>query len=359
MASSAFVSEWSNQKNLESVLDKFQTVWINTKSHLAEYISKNISKNCSLVQTMDFEFNISTPLSVFLPTVNGDGLVTYAMIHCLCRLHNELIEFYYKSNRLQSEAIDAKLMENKFYNIWFEHDNDLLRIAQCNATYDSTTCKCRLDIDNITDQIVDKYLNNKQPVDLKTIATFEYSDEIIDDSLFKKLRHTIRQETLDVAVQTTIFNEFSTISSIAEAVNILRIMINYIKTIQPHSSKNLGQFMQMIFIESNESSGSDQHAAHTAQLLLGPTVASNCLIRHIESLWHLLMMKKAFLYTINGLPVFENLHQNFKESSTVDLLTVTPSPTLTLSLALVLYQLIEYHSKEVYDNESHPTWKMK
>jgi hypothetical protein len=40
-----------------------------------------------------FEFNLDTKLSYFLPTLSGDGLMAYALIHYLARIQNDMLEF--------------------------------------------------------------------------------------------------------------------------------------------------------------------------------------------------------------------------------------------------------------------------
>ena len=339
-----FSKEWTEQ-SVERVLESFQRVWMYSKQFLNNYINSNISSGLALKVTNNFEFSLDTKLSFFLPTLNGDGLLCYSMMHYLSKLHNEMLDFYHKIKRVTSESIDVSLFENKEHVITFEENSDLLRIIHYNFTYDSKAYKCIFNYENITNQIVERYLQTKQLIDMKTLPLFEYSDEINDQTLLTKLNQVIKQDLIDLIIQSNIFNEFKTINQTAEMLNILKIVINYAKTTMPSPNMNLSDYMRKIYIDSA------LNTSATSDLAQSLTIVGACQMNHLKHLWTLLKMKKAFLYTMNNLDPFESLNNKLKDSSAgseLELL-VSPSPTQILSLAFVIYQLIEHYCRN--DNE--------
>jgi hypothetical protein len=127
-----------------------------------------------------------------------------------------------------------------------------------------------------------------------------------------------------------IFNEYKTINQTAEALNVIKILINYVKTTLPKGETNINEFMRKIYIAKNSESNS-----------LTANITDNCQLNHLKNLWFLLMMRKAYLFSINNLDPFESLNENFKQHQSDIDLSITPSPTLTLSLGFIIFQMIE------------------
>jgi hypothetical protein len=178
------------------------------------------------------------------------------------------------------------------------------------------------------------------------MPVFEYSDEMYESDWFVKLGKVVKQEKLDLIVQASIFKEFKTINQTAETLNVLKVIMNYAKTTLPDADTNLSDYMQTIYIESASSDAMKESATLT------PTIVDNCQLRHLKHLWLILMSRKAFLYAVNTLDPFENLSDKFKKIGNSSELQTSLSPTVTLSLAIVVFQLIEFYSKEQTDEET-------
>lgn len=58
------------------------------------------------------------------------------------------------------------------------------------------------------------------------------------------------KETIELNVQASLFNEFGTIAEIGEALNVLKVVINYARTTSANSDESLGDFIKKIYVES-------------------------------------------------------------------------------------------------------------
>lgn len=93
-------SDWFQKEN-QNIVRRFQEVWQSSKLDLAEYIRENIKVAESSVFDLSFEFNLDTNLSLFLPSLHGDGLIVYSIIHYLSSIQNEMLLFYYKKKSVE------------------------------------------------------------------------------------------------------------------------------------------------------------------------------------------------------------------------------------------------------------------
>lgn len=100
LASNDFNKQLSNEKIVKSI-ELLQHIWLHLKGELTKYTRDYIqSVNFFLVDS-NFEFNLDTKLSCFLPTLYGDGMTIYAIIHLLCAAHNDMLELYYSKYSIQ------------------------------------------------------------------------------------------------------------------------------------------------------------------------------------------------------------------------------------------------------------------
>ncbi len=87
---------------IENAVECFQNVWLRVKNELLNYILKEIK----VIQTYsssdnDFSFSMDSKLSSFLPAIHGNGMNTYAMLHYLSSIHNEILFVYYNKKSIE------------------------------------------------------------------------------------------------------------------------------------------------------------------------------------------------------------------------------------------------------------------
>ncbi len=100
LALNQFYNQMTNEQIIKSI-ELLQQVWLRLKDELIKYIRENIQSINWLVIDSDFEFNLDTKLSCFLPTLYGDGMIIYAIIHLLCAAQNDMLDIYYRKYSIQ------------------------------------------------------------------------------------------------------------------------------------------------------------------------------------------------------------------------------------------------------------------
>ena len=299
-----------------------------------------------LLQT-DYEFNLNSKLSYFLPTKNGDGLFSYSLINFLSSIHNEMISFYHEIKRINLNSHgflsqNIELFENKELIIYFDENNDLFRLVQANFTYDLKNLKCIYKYKNIENQLINRYLRSKPKIDLNTIKLFEYSDEINDLNIFKRLEH---KTLLDLNTQLDLINEFNKINEISEALNTLKVIINYASTLSADSSESIRLFIKKIY--SNDSS-----LFKLSEQILKSKIIEKCQLMHLKHIWLLLMMKRSILYTINNQDPFDYLNAAFKSNMNLEFnLSLLDTNSILISVLFVLYQIITFDLTVLQEDE--------
>lgn len=142
--------------------------------------------------------------------------------------------------------------ENLANLIVFDKSSDLMRIIQSNFSYDSKNLKFIFRYENIEHQLIDRLLRNKPKVNLDTIFLFEFSDELKDTSVFNRLNQVCRQEALPSAENwIEIMSEFGQVTELSDALNTLKIIINYILTTTPSGDLELLTFLGQIFLQES------------------------------------------------------------------------------------------------------------
>ena len=117
---------------------------------------------------MDYEFNLDSKLTYFLPTLNGDGVLIYSMIHFLSSIQNEMLSIYYKKKSIEYEKLDAGLFENQDFAIIFNENNDLLRIVQANFIFESKNLN--FNYENISDQICERLFQSRPLINMEVYS---------------------------------------------------------------------------------------------------------------------------------------------------------------------------------------------
>jgi hypothetical protein len=276
--------DWTHDQ-VEQCVNSFQHVWSNCKHILIKKI--NLSSVLS-----ELKFNMDTKLVFFLPTLNSSGLLCYSLLDYLCSLQNEMLAYYRDVNKTTQFSVKkADLLENKELSISFNKNTDLSRIILSNFMYDSKNLRFLFKFANIEYQIVDRYLRTKPDIDLNSIPIFEYSDEINDVSIFIKLNEVVKQNQADFKLQMEIMNDFKKINDLSEALNKLKIIINYAITTSADSTESIGSFLNKIYTGD---------LVKQSESILSSKIVENCSLGHLKNVWIILIAKRSILYTLNN-----------------------------------------------------------
>jgi hypothetical protein len=154
-----FPKEWTYD-SIQSMINNFEAALSETGQHLHDHLeSSKVKTNISVASLIDFQYSLDSKLSAFLPTFNTQGLLTFALIHYLCKIQNEILEFYHNYKRSLCEAIDIKHIEAS--HIIKYSDQDLFKIISSNYQFDSKNSKFSFDFNNISEQVGEKILDSK------------------------------------------------------------------------------------------------------------------------------------------------------------------------------------------------------
>lgn len=275
-------------------------------------------------------FSLKTELSYFLPTKNGDGFLSYLIIHYLAKIQNDMLE-HSKKKLSKIMTKPAHLFDSLSQTISFDKKSDLLRILQSNFSYNSQELKLVFRYEKIENQILDRYLRSKAQIDLNSIPIFEYSDEITYFTTFKRLNEQVRQESLSLDDQAKIMDEFKTISELSEALNTLRLIIDYVIVSSVDSNDNIENFLQKIY---------SSPYLNQAKTILKITILKCGKVNHLKLIWILLATKQSIIGTINGQDPFENLNDIYKIETNLKL-DINLERSRLISLTVVLYQIMD------------------
>lgn len=83
---------------IKNIIKSFQTVWDSVKNDLTNHLRE---RNLTHLLDLEYEFNMDSKLSCFLPALHGDGLNTYGMMHYLATIQNEMLSMYYKKKSIE------------------------------------------------------------------------------------------------------------------------------------------------------------------------------------------------------------------------------------------------------------------
>ncbi len=118
---------------------------------------------------------------------------------------------------------------------------------------------------------------------------FEYSDEINDYEIFKRLEATSKQTHLDASTQFNLVNEFKKINEVSEELNVLKIVINYACTTSVNSEISVASFVDKIYPNNGQPGG-----------VLKSKTIQTCRLKNLKHIWILLNLKRCILYTTNN-----------------------------------------------------------
>jgi hypothetical protein len=298
---------------LKESIHSFHQVWSFIK------LNNQCIQNYQSILTFNLEYRVdlNSKLSYFLPTLTGDGLFSYSFIKFLCSIQNEMLHYYHEIKEIQhTSTLSVNQFENSELVINFDQDNDLFRLVQANFCYDANMTRI-FNFKNIENQLITRYLRNKPLIDLQNMEIFEYSDEINDLNIFKKMSEI---SLLDFKTQNSIFDEFNNINEITEALKILKVITNYTSNLLTNSStnttikdQNLNQKSIFSFIETIYKDDFNK-----IKLIFKENIAEKCQIKHLKHVWIILMTKRSIMYTLDNQDPFQSLNISFKSTQPLE-----------------------------------------
>jgi E3 ubiquitin-protein ligase RNF213 len=213
-----------------------------------------------------------------------------------------------------------------------------------NYQYVSKESKLNFRYKNIERQIIERYVQTKQLVNLKTIQLFEYSEEMSNLAILKRLKTSIKQCMLEDYAQKSIYDDFKNINEASEALHLLKTVINFAVSTSANQDMKLSEFIRTIYINNSYKS---------ADRVLKINTIETCQLKHLTHLWIILMMKRAILFSLKDQEPFEFLDDTFKKPFDDTEPNIILNPQNSISYALVIYQLIVFFVSDLMKQDEY------
>lgn len=186
-----------SKDKLESLLAAFESVWRRFRPELVGYVEKSLPQakggSLALMNYHAFEFCLDSKLAFFLPTLTGQGFLTFVLVHFLAKAQNEILKFYHQLANISQlvfsfnfcfilkifyynclffffssfECVEPSMVVNKDYVIHIESENELLSIVQSNFSFDSAHSTFSFRFDTIGDKIAERFFQTRPLIDLE------------------------------------------------------------------------------------------------------------------------------------------------------------------------------------------------
>ncbi|XP_052238406.1 E3 ubiquitin-protein ligase RNF213-like [Dreissena polymorpha] len=165
-----FKTELSECHGVEKWIDAFSMAWDATRTFLQHGCLTKSGRYTLPEELCNEQINDDTSLAIFLPTTDGPGLCSYAMLDYLFRKQNEMLEYYgQKSDRLNIPSVKP-MNVNAAHLICYDHEHDIMPILLANCQYSfeigvGTTVE--YDFAGMERQLIDRLLYSKSNIELR------------------------------------------------------------------------------------------------------------------------------------------------------------------------------------------------
>ncbi|XP_052216221.1 E3 ubiquitin-protein ligase rnf213-alpha-like isoform X4 [Dreissena polymorpha] len=284
-------------------LDDFAKAWEITRNNLHVHGCRTEfgTANCQKF-LCDQSIDDNTPLAIFLPTVDGPGLCSYAMLDFLFRKQNALLDDYIRMAAITDikHPFVSPMAVSSTHLISYDHDHDIMPLVLANCRYSfevGDQTKIEYDFDGMERQLMDRLLNSKSKIVINKylqIDTMVYRTEISNSAVMRKLHFKIPQEPLNITVRSQILEEFSDVTDACTSIDNLDIAISFLKTIGGEPIVSLTRFMTDTIKMQNPIHGQKVHQF--------------CQLKHAKALWLLLSFQRTQLLIdcLQGVKTIEN-----------------------------------------------------
>ncbi|XP_052239407.1 E3 ubiquitin-protein ligase rnf213-alpha-like [Dreissena polymorpha] len=329
------VKEISSSQNTEKWIDDFAKAWEITKPSI-KGIPTKFGRAMFPTEWCSLRIDQTTPIAVFLPSTDGMGLCSYAMLDFLFEKQNDLLDFYVKTSGRQNQPASVNPMDvTKSHLISFDLQHDIMPIILANCQYSVETgvgTKIEYDFEGMERQLIDRLLYSKSKIKCRPFMEIDqmvYRNELTNANVFMKLGEKIPQEHLSGDIGRKIRDELRELPDVCESLDSLDVAISFLKTTGGDPTAKLSLFMKATLRMENA--------------VRSQKARQCCELRHAKWLWLFLSFYKSTRIVDNRQSiedVFETLPQEFFEDIPIDVKLTYEEYLKKLSIE-VLYTLLE------------------
>lgn len=242
-------------------------------------------------------FTPDVPLEYIIPTNDGAGVCTAALLDLLVRMHNDFIKECRILLQEQDGAMKRELQKVPVQHIQHFHtldyESQLSSLISSHCEYSLITGKSQnvqYDFFGIEKQLVNQFINGKPLIDL-VIPCVVYRKDICSTLNFSKIKERIYpQVALPVHAQLEILGDLNSIPMLKNAVDTLGIVMAYLIAGSGASAEmNLSTYAKPLRIE------------------FCSKIQEHCKLSHVLSLWETISVAIARQHVIREQDPFEGI----------------------------------------------------
>ncbi|XP_053389495.1 E3 ubiquitin-protein ligase rnf213-alpha-like [Mercenaria mercenaria] len=239
----------------------------------------------------DVRITDTSPISILLPSTEGQSLCTYAMLDLLVRHQNAILEKYkmiYGHKGKMLSVLPRDLTVAHVMSFDPQYDIQPLILANCTLHMENVTVE--YDFGGIERQLIDRFVSTKSMITLQKYLKVDlmvYRTDMKDAESLEKIEALIPQEELDGRYATQICSEIVDIPSLCQILEALDITISFLNITGGNATRYLNEYMEKT-LEMNSSA------------VLTQKIQQICQLRHIKSLWMNISFKKSMLMVADG-----------------------------------------------------------
>eukprot|EP00118_Oscarella_pearsei_P021368 m.239300 g.239300 ORF g.239300 m.239300 type:complete len:5831 (+) comp40181_c2_seq5:266-17758(+) len=289
------------KEEFKKLIDVFKGVWI--------YLGREILSHGRLKPKTDedklLKVSDRTSIAFLLPTTTGKGCCAMSLLDYLINcVQNEFIARFRRISGL--EKAESKVPMNEVTQaqlIYYDVDRDLLPLVLAHCRYSLEVGKgtdITYDFAALERQLVDRFLSGKPQIRFEA-KEFSFSGGAHTTVLFARVKEKIRQEKLTAAVSNQIISELPDLREVYSVLSVVDVVIGFIVSTGGDKEKLLHDYLHNILQMPIERG------------LVSPTAQQYCKLKHVLSLWRLLMVEKGKKLVLRHRDPFEEFPGTFKE----------------------------------------------
>lgn len=292
--------EVSSSANISELLESFANTW----KVLRKYLSNYVVDGRILVKPELTRMDVTpqTPLAMLLPSEKfGCAL---AMVHFLCAQQNEFLEFFVANTGKRLRDDKPVSSASSCHLIDVDPALDLFPLLVSHQSYSvDTILQSDYDFFSLQERIIERFVAGRSRLDWK-VNTVVFVDDYASADLLTQLKSMIPQVKLTPQTTDNLLLTQWELPTLCTLLGQLDIAMAFLISIGGEEDTQLTDFLM-----------------NTLQINYKPcnSTVDQCQLKHVEQLWRLLSMQKAYLITTLKQDPFLNLPQDFKEDMSQEL----------------------------------------
>ncbi|PFX15559.1 E3 ubiquitin-protein ligase RNF213 [Stylophora pistillata] len=296
--------------NFTKLFQSFCTAWDQVRHHLRSQGRFTPSQEqCSK------PIEMTSTVSVLLPTEVGPGVCCKALLFFLVNAHNDMVQAYHgtvgsdESTRSTAKIPLSEVSVSQL--VAYDFERDLLPVMLANCSYSLEMGKetsMQYNWEALQKQIVDRFVRGRPTVEFK-LDDFVFREDDRGVS-FDNLRDKIPQEPIDSQTRTQILSDLKDVRDVSDLLSTLEMAVGFLSKAGGNPETKICDYLKHVLRLSDGKSN-----------LKSKKAQQSCCLGHIMDLWSTLAVVRVKSLLRNGQDPFEKVSEIFKQGM--------PRPTIT------------------------------